>query len=73
MKNRIICNHGDDLCVFNSLIAYYDFHYWRQTSLKDEISEFTPEEFNENHPPLDISRVFCETDISYDEESMLHT
>ena len=37
-------------------------------TIEDEIPMVTPEEFKENPPVLELSGVFCETDISYSEE-----
>ncbi len=36
--------------------------------VEDEIPEFTPEEFGKNPPVLELSGIFCETDISYSED-----
>ena len=37
-------------------------------TLKDEVPALTPEEFRKNPPVLDLSGIFCETNLPYSEE-----
>ena len=42
-------------------------------TLEDEVPALTPEEFSKNPPVLDLSGIFCETNLPYSEdEYMLH-
>lgn len=42
-------------------------------TLEDEVPALTPEEFNKNPPVLDLSGIFCETNLPYSEaEYMMH-
>lgn len=42
-------------------------------TLEDEVPALTPEEFNKNPPVLDLSGIFCETNLPYSEEEyMMH-
>ena len=37
-------------------------------TLEDEVPALTPEEFRKNPPVLDLSGIFCETNLPYSEE-----
>ena len=42
-------------------------------TLKDDVPALTPEEFRKNPPVLDLSGIFCETNLPYSEEEyMMH-
>lgn len=42
-------------------------------TLEDEVPALTPEEFSKNPPVLDLSGIFCETNLPYSEEEyMIH-
>ncbi len=42
-------------------------------TLEDEVPALTPEEFSKNPPVLDLSGIFCETNLPYSEEEyMMH-
>ena len=39
-------------------------------TIEDEIPTFLPKEFNERPPVLELSELFCEADIPYNEEEL---
>ncbi len=74
LLKRILTRNGIESAQSETVLKYAAAQRQRvkailkTDNLEDEIPKFTPEEFNENHPSLDLSGVFCETDISYTAE-----
>ena len=77
LLDRILIRHGIDNKQKQRIKKYAEAQKQRVTAIlvsetiEDEIPAFTPEEFKENTPALELSGVFCETDISYNEEEYM--
>ena len=77
LLDRILIRHGIDNKQKQRIKKYAEAQRQRVTAIlasetiEDEIPAFTPEEFKENTPALELSGVFCETDISYNEEEYM--
>lgn len=79
LLDRILIRHGIDNKQKQRIKKYAEAQKQRVTAIlasetiEDEIPAFTPEEFKEHTPSLELSGVFCETDIPYSkEEYMAH-
>ncbi len=74
LLERILDRHGVDPEQRETILKYADDRRQRvaaileNESLEDELPMIAPEEFSAAPPVLELSGIFCETDISYSEE-----
>ena len=74
LLDRILTRHGVDAAQRESIRRYAAAKRQRVAAIletetvEDEIPVFTPEDFRENPPVLELSGVFCESDIPYTAE-----
>ena len=77
LLERILIRHGIDNKQKQRIKKHAEAQRQRVTAIlasetiEDEIPAFTPEGFKENTPALELSGVFCETDIPYSEEEYM--
>lgn len=79
LLERILIRHGMDNSQKQRIKKHVKAQKERIVSilasetLEDEIPALTPEEFRKNPPVLDLSGIFCETNLPYSEEEyMIH-
>lgn len=79
LLERILIRHGMDNSQKQRIRKHVKMQKERIISilasetLEDEVPALTPEEFSKNPPVLDLSGIFCETNLPYSEEEyMIH-
>ena len=79
LLERILIRHGMDIGQKQRIRKHVKTQKERILSiltsetLEDEVPALTPEEFSKNPPVLDLSGIFCETNLPYSEdEYMMH-
>lgn len=79
LLERILIRHGMDNSQKQRIKKHVKMQKERIISilasetLEDEVPALTPEEFSKNPPVLDLSGIFCETNLPYSEEEyMMH-
>ena len=79
LLERILIRHGMDSEQKQRIKKHVKMQKERIISilasetLEDEVPDLTPEEFKKNPPVLDLSGIFCETNLPYSEdEYMMH-
>lgn len=79
LLERILIRHGMDSGQKQRIRKHVKAQKERIVSilesetLEDEVPALTPEEFSKNPPVLDLSGIFCETNLPYSEEEyMMH-
>lgn len=79
LLERILIRHGMDNSQKQRIRKHVKMQKERIISilasetLEDEVPALTPEEFSKNPPVLDLSGIFCETNLPYSEEEyMMH-
>ena len=74
LLERILARNGVDAAQIQRIKRYATAHRQRvltilaEETVEDEIPVFAPEDFREKPPVLELSGVFCETDVPYSRE-----